>query len=155
MFRVLCELGPSSLYLDERAHVGEVRVHGAPVREVTAHALHQLAETAVRLRFCNGNTSRFGYNVTSGFTYNGPSCFHEIVVSSENQNTKGTFAGLELCRGKSLLTQSLGDARPPPIGLVVLCHSQGMLTYSDATFETIKVFRLRKRSRRLSQSRNM
>ena len=39
-------------YLDQRPHVGEVRVHGAPMREVGRHSLHELAETAVRLGLC-------------------------------------------------------------------------------------------------------
>ena len=34
-------------HLDEAAHVGQVLVHGAALREVGAHPLHQLAEAAV------------------------------------------------------------------------------------------------------------
>lgn len=34
-------------HLDEGAHVGKVGVHGAPIGEVLAHPLHEVAETAV------------------------------------------------------------------------------------------------------------
>lgn len=34
-------------HLDEGAHVSKVGVHGAPIGEVLAHPLHEVAETAV------------------------------------------------------------------------------------------------------------
>ena len=39
--------GSCTPHLDEGAHVGKVGVHGAPVGEVLAHPLHEVAETAV------------------------------------------------------------------------------------------------------------
>ena len=38
--------------LDERAHVGKVRVHSSTVREVLVHPLHELREAAERQHLC-------------------------------------------------------------------------------------------------------
>lgn len=34
-------------HLDEGAHVSKVGIHGAPIGEVLAHPLHEVAETAI------------------------------------------------------------------------------------------------------------
>lgn len=41
-----CVFDGACTYLDERAHVGKVGVHGASVGEILVHSLHQLSEAA-------------------------------------------------------------------------------------------------------------
>lgn len=46
-YRIICLCTfKYSPYLDKRAHVGKVRVHGASVGKILVHPLHQLSEAA-------------------------------------------------------------------------------------------------------------